>query len=50
MQVHIVFESDTYDGRPVPVAVYLNKDSAVTEAKFRWDAYVETLEVEDAEV
>ncbi|QHJ81714.1 MAG: hypothetical protein [Caudoviricetes sp.] len=50
MQVHIVFERDTYDGSPVTVEVYLNKDSALTAAKSRWDAYVETMEVEDAEV
>lgn len=49
MQVHVVFESDTYDGRPVLVGVYLSKESAVTAAKFLWDAYVETVEVEDAD-
>lgn len=48
MQVHIVFEYH-YTGAVAPVAVYLNRDDAVLDAKHRWDAYVETMEVEDAD-
>lgn len=49
MQVHIVFEY-RYTGAVAPVAVYLNRDDVVLDAQHRWNAYVETMEVEDAEV
>lgn len=49
MQVHIVFEYHC-TGAVAPVAVYLNRDDAVLDAQHRWGAYVETTEVEDAEV
>jgi hypothetical protein len=49
MQVHIVFERDCW-GDVSPTAVYLDKDAAQDHSRNLWDAYVETMEVEDAEV